>query len=88
MAVASARASHPPLPLDARPGHVHGALLLLLCNCMLIASECKLIARPGHVHGALLLLLDTPINSHSMLIASLIIFLSMLIACRLRMDCG
>ena len=63
---------------------------------MLIASECKLIARPGHVHGALLLLLDTPIN---MLIASLIIFLcmliaspinslSMLIACRLRMDCG
>jgi hypothetical protein len=55
---------------------------------MLIASECKLIARPGHVHGALLLLLDTPINSHSMLIASLIIFLSMLIACRLRMDCG
>ena len=66
---------------------------------MLIASECKLIARPGHVHGALLLLLDTPINSPSMLIASLIIFLcmliaspinslSMLIACRLRMDCG
>jgi hypothetical protein len=44
---------------------------------MLIASECKLIARPGHVHGALLLLLDTLIN-----------FLSMLIACRLRMDCG
>ena len=77
MAVASARASHPPLPLDARPGHVHGALLLLLCNCMLIASECMLIARPGHVHGALLLLLDTLIN-----------FLSMLIACRLRMDCG
>ena len=44
---------------------------------MLIASECMLIARPGHVHGALLLLLDTPINS-----------LSMLIAFRLRMDCG
>jgi hypothetical protein len=58
--------------LIARPGHVHGALLLLIDT--LINSHSMLIA--------------SLINFPSMLIASLIIFLSMLIACRLRMDCG
>jgi hypothetical protein len=58
--------------LIARPGHVHGALLLLIDT----------------PNNSLSMLIASLINSLSMLIASLIIFLCMLIACRLRMDCG